>query len=79
LSIPFKQSRGGFVPTLKLLRLHLPKAPLRSSINELDEAAKPKSKRREREIYSDLLGITGVAVTLTVLLSGMYVFFRDIF
>jgi hypothetical protein len=61
--------------------LEIPRLPLQEkSVNRpltlLAERVASHPKLFSQKFYDDLLGITGVMITLTVIFSGVYVFFR---
>jgi len=61
---------------LEIPRLPLQEKSVTRPLSLLADRVASHPKLFSRKFYDDLLGITGVVITLTVISSGVYVFFR---
>ena len=61
---------------LEIPRLPLQEKSVTRPLSLLRERLASHPKLFSQKFYDDLLGITGVITTLTVISSGVYVFFR---
>ncbi len=61
---------------LDISQLPLQEKSVNGSIGLLAEQGASHPRIFSQDVYDDLLGITGVVITLTVVVSGVYVFFR---
>jgi hypothetical protein len=66
------------VSAIEIPRLPSKKIPVSGSYEKSPPVAKPLTKNRIHTSYDDLLGIGGLVITLTVILSGVYVFYRSL-
>ena len=61
---------------VNISRLRLPDKFTRCSLDQRSETAESFPESPARRFYADFLGISGLVVTVTIMLGGAYVFFR---